>query len=469
MVYDAVIVGGGISGLTLGYLLQEAGLHIAIIESSNEIGGVCKTITKDGFLLENGPNSTVLKPTLAKLIADIGLQDQLLFPEPVAKRRYIGSFRRGKLSLLEVPNSLQKAIRNSLLSFPGKLRALCEPFISRSKTEDESVSSFISRRFGKEVSRNIVSAILSGIWACDITTLSTRSALPKLWQLEKDHGSVLRGILKGYKNKARERLLMVSFKEGMSALPKRLGARLHSHSLFLSRRICSFVRENDFVTIEVLDEKNAVSYITTRQLIITTPGAESAKLLAAHDPALATQIRKIPFAPLGILHLAFQTSTVKHPLNAFGFLLPGKPGQALLGAICSSSVFKHRAPNGYHLLTCFSGGATNKELANVTAENVKKQLTSEVMNLIGTTSPPTILSEVHHPHSVPNYPVGHYLLQDAVKAFHEKHSNIHILSNWHEGLGISDRVERASMLAENLIANWKLQTYFEKIQDAYNG
>ena len=60
---------------------------------------------------------------------------------------------------------------------------------------DESVGSFISRRFGSAAADNIASALFHGIYAGDIYQLSARTILPAFWHMESRHSSIARGLL----------------------------------------------------------------------------------------------------------------------------------------------------------------------------------------------------------------------------------------------------------------------------------
>jgi oxygen-dependent protoporphyrinogen oxidase len=63
--------------------------------------------------------------------------------------------------------------------------------------EDESISSFFTRRFNADLANNIVSAVVSGIYAGNINRLSIKSTFPSIWDMENTHGSVMLGLLRG--------------------------------------------------------------------------------------------------------------------------------------------------------------------------------------------------------------------------------------------------------------------------------
>jgi protoporphyrinogen/coproporphyrinogen III oxidase len=366
---DVAIVGAGVGGLSLAYALQEQGVKVVILEASDQVGGLIKTSRKDGFLIEKGPNSIIEKPALMELIFKLGLDRQVLYPKDISTNRYIAMQKNKRLAsqLIEAPKKPTQAIFTPLLAWHEKLRILREPFITKRESEDESIASFVSRRFGKAVANNIVSALISGIWAADISKLSCRSAMPQLWAMEKTHGSVLISSIKAHKQKTNSRLRMLTFKSGLETLPIKLSEKLEKGSIRFNVNVSKIEVKDNKVCIFVEHAlSNQKEILRANKIVLATSSDVTSTLLSNIHPNLALSIASIPHAPLGVLQVAFKKSDVSHPLNAFGFLVPPKTNRALLGAIFSSSVFPNRAPSEKHLITCFSGGATNPEFAKIT-------------------------------------------------------------------------------------------------------
>ncbi|MCB0360712.1 MAG: protoporphyrinogen oxidase, partial [Bdellovibrionales bacterium] len=222
---DVLIVGAGIGGLSLAYALRQRGRTVRVCETSSRPGGWIQTRAEDGWLFELGPNSTFQRPAMTKLVAALGLQDELLLPKPAAKKRFVVVDRASdRQQLLPLPQSFAQALTTPIVSTSAKCRLLLEPFVRRTTQGDESVASFVSRRFGSEITSRLVAPALTGIWAADIDRLSTRSALPRLWELEQRAGSVVLGILTGRLRSGSDarRAPMVSFRSGMQILPNHL-------------------------------------------------------------------------------------------------------------------------------------------------------------------------------------------------------------------------------------------------------
>src|SRR5690242_10338313 len=123
-----IVVGGGITGLTLGYRLAQRGVEVTVLEALPRPGGDATTIQDDGFLIEGGPNGFLdreREPETRALVNELGLESKLQQARPESKRRYI--LLGGKLRL--VPAGPPSLITTDVLSAGGKLRLLLEPFV----------------------------------------------------------------------------------------------------------------------------------------------------------------------------------------------------------------------------------------------------------------------------------------------------------------------------------------------------
>lgn len=470
---DVAIIGGGIAGLVLAHDLEQAGKSVAIVEQSSRVGGCIQTVEQTDsqgnlYLLELGANSTLSTPALLTLASDLGISDQLLYPTEHSKNRYLVCRSRQrdrsmKLALEAAPMGLMAAIKTPILSSKAKLRALLEPLIPNSdpKSEDESVESLITRRFGQEVSQFVVAPMLSGVWAGDITQLSARAALEKLWTAQHSCGSVVRGLIKARKleratsKEKTPRAKTISFRNGMSTLIDSLSTKI-SGPILLNRPLEQISPRRDGV-FSLLDGSLSASHIA-----ICTPTAAAAKLLpgaVSNDLDLgstANLIRCVPYAPVGLLYLTVKRSAAKHPLDGFGFLVPPIFGTAIRGALFSSTLFPNRAPEDEHLITCFVGGAPQPDLFDVTRPEVQQRVKAELAPLLGIDSPDANLKVIgahSWPQAIPNFPVNHFRLQSQVAEINRAGLGLTLLGNWYRGLSVGDRIKEARTAAVGIYAS----------------
>jgi oxygen-dependent protoporphyrinogen oxidase len=213
--YQAVIIGAGISGLAAAAWLDAAGVKMLVLESAPHAGGVMRSERFDDFLVETGPNSLLeTTPHIGELIALAGVQEQAVYPDGDGSKRYI--LRRGKI--FPLPMNPPAFLRTPLFSTRAKLRLLREPFIKPAPPEtEESIAEFVRRRIGSEFLDYAINPFVAGVYAGDPAQLSVRAAFPKLHALEQNYGSLIRGAIRGRKEraaraeKAKDRARMLSF------------------------------------------------------------------------------------------------------------------------------------------------------------------------------------------------------------------------------------------------------------------
>lgn len=450
--FDAIIVGAGVGGLTLAFLLQRRGEKVLVVESSPIVGGAILSEEKGGFLLEHGPNSTYARKPLMDLIHALGLEPDVVYQQPLSANKYFARRESScALRLQKLPTGFVEAISTPLLSTKEKLRILAEPFIRPTIAVDESVEAFISRRLGRGIAQNIVAPALSGIWAADIANLSTRSAMSKLWDWEQTHGSLFRGALKSSSGKSSKprgrRAPMISFRRGMSQLTACLQSKLGPSAILSSARVFHIEDGQDSMRVRLATSSSDAEALLAKRVFLTTPARASSELLLNIAPDLAKDISSIPYSPLGLLHLAYPKRALGHSLDGFGLLVPPAYGFSLLGALFSSSVFPKRAPDGYHLLTCFVGGATNPSLADCTQADIRNRAIAELGELLSASARPEVINSTYLPSAIPNYPLRHFELQQKVDEFHIRTPRLRILANWLKGISVADRIDEATTLA----------------------
>src|SRR5579875_3780911 len=221
---QAVVIGGGISGLACAHQLCRRGLRVTLLEASDHPGGLIGSVQKDGFLFESGPQSFQGTETLLQLIRELGIESELVKADPKAPRYVL---RDGKL--VKIPMSPQAILATSLLGLASRWKVVSEPFrTTRPPGEEESVAKFVRRKFGHEILEYLVSPFVSGVYAGDPERLSLRAAFPSLEEWEKQFGSVLRGAMKSRSaNGARKKPPpLCSFRGGLATLTNALARKL---------------------------------------------------------------------------------------------------------------------------------------------------------------------------------------------------------------------------------------------------
>ena len=403
---DAIIIGGGISGLTAGYLLQQRGLDVSVIEKAAVPGGPIQSIHKEGYLVEKGPNSLLLPNAwVEEFIDELGLGQELEFSSPAAHKRFIVRKNRP----VAVPGSPFQAVTTPLFSLKAKIGFLAEPFrkpISEEGAKTESVASFVSRRMGPEFLDYAINPFVSGVYAGNPEELVLKDAFPLMRGFERDGGSIIKGAIKHKKRQKREgtayKKQSVSFKDGLHTLPKTLARKLGNH-LWLGSQVVAINRNDQGWQVTwKQDGENFEGF--AKRLLVCLPSRAIKEL--TWPQAIGETLQATPDLPYPAVHsiaLGYRRDQIAHALDGFGVLVPSKEPPEILGVLFSSSLYDGRAPEGHCLLTVMIGGRQRPDLANASLEELTAIATRDLNTLLGVTGDPTFSHLTNWPHAIPQY------------------------------------------------------------------
>ena len=439
----AVVLGGGLSGLSLAWFLQRAHsvLRVIVVEKSERPGGWVHSHHRDGHVLEAGPRG--VRPQAAgqetvRLAEQLGLADQLIAADPAAKLRYL--YLGGKLQRL--PSGLLELRSNPLTKWvPDVLKF--ERQVVAGTGEDESIADFITRRFNRRVLDELVDPLISGIYAGDPAQLSVQSCFGRLPKLEQEHGSVVQGLLnenlpwplgqgRGARGPSDSLLLdrgppssavtqrfgkdaLVSFKGGMSTLTNALAEQLDGQGEG-EVRYGAEARSLDFSSGEGVEVGLADG--TTLQadhVFCALPGDPTAALLQPHSAALAAEVGAIPYAPVALVTMAWERNVLPQHLVGFGHLVPYVEQQEVLGMTWDSCTFPQQAGGASGepqptRLTVFVGGTRRAETLRSMAGDeaaVADVARRAVASHLGVVEAPAVCDVHYMERAIPQYHVGH--------------------------------------------------------------
>ena len=442
--FDAIVIGGGISGLAIANALTRKGKKVYLIERSSRLGGAVQSDHKEGYLCEAGPNSMLVKSESVwdYINDDLGLKDTLVMANEISNKRFL--VKNGRMVAL--PQSIWGGITTPLYSFPEKMRLLLEPFIARSEMDDESVTSFVTRRMGKAFLEYGISALVSGIYAGNPDNLSLRHAFGKVWNLEQTHGSLIGGAIKLKRERKKQGIVpfkskMISFENGLQEL---VAALSKPQWLTISKgsRI-AFIRRNS-EGIWLVMENPELPELRAPELILATPLDAYEKLPV--DTDLRNQLDGIDIPdhpPLSTLVLGFDREQISHPLDGFGVLCPRMEKRFSLGAIFSSTLFPNRAPKGKVSLMCFIGGVQQPDYAELETVKLVDQVVRDLNPLLGISGVPEFVSHKFWPRAIPQYNVGHQAFLNSLQKVEKAFPGLHLRGNFRGGPGLNDCIESA--------------------------
>ena len=451
---NIVIIGGGITGLATAFYLQQyadAAIDTTVIESSSRLGGKILSAHQDGFTIECGPDSFITqKPAAITLCRDLGLADQLI-GSSIGKPTYV--WNRGDLHplpegmMLMAPTMMLPFLRSRLISWRGKLRMGLELLVPRREEEgDESLASFTRRRLGAEALEKIAAPLMAGIFAADPERLGLQSTFPMFLEMEKQHGSLLRGILKRNRAKARNPVpggskpkpspMFITLRGGLEQLVDALVARLKPETVLLNRKVVSVNRVLDRYQIDLHDGTR----LWADEIVFATPADITADLIRGLDPVLAFKLRGIRYVSTATVSLAFQRSDLKTPLHGTGFLVPHDAKRRITACSWSSQKFSHRAPDDCELIRVFIGGARAEFLAEQDDATLIQIAREELRVIMGIDAEPVLAKAYRWSKANPQYDVGHGTRIAEIERIAGWHPGLHLAGAAYHGAGIPDCV-----------------------------
>ena len=454
---QALIVGAGISGLTTAFALRKAGIDARIVDGASRPGGLIQSMRRDGYLVECGPQSFSGNASLTSICRDLEILDRRILADSKAPR-----FVLINGALEKVP--LGPGLLVSPLMGGGTRTALFRDVFGRSEApdSDESVASFIRRKFSPTLLDRLVGPFVSGIYAGDPEKLSLRAAFPILYEAEQTSGSVLRGLLKVMKARKakrgplpREKPTLQTFREGndtlVRALAEKLGAYLSLEAEVISIRPLDPGREPKTPRFRVgLHTPSGTEFLETERLVLAVPTDRAGKLLAPLGRAFESQLRTVDYSGVAVVSLGYRKEDVGHPLDGFGFLVPRSSGLTVLGTVWNSSLFPGRAPGHHVLLTSFVGGATNPDATKQPADQLVALVHREIKPLMQLREGPVFSNVSVWPRALPQYNLGHTARMAAINNCRADFPGLYLTGNYLNGPAIGACVEQALKVADEI-------------------
>ena len=448
---SVAVVGGGITGLTAAFRLQQQNVPVTVYEACDRVGGVIQSVRCDGYLAEFGPN-TILETSqrIAALVDDLGLAKRRFYSNPFANNRYLVCGGR----LVKMPESPLGFINTPLFSRTAKMRLLFEPFISRSDAaQEESVAQFVERRLGREFLDRAVDALVAGIYAGEPRKLSVREAFPRLFALEQRYGSLIRGQIFGARERKRRAVVAkpnakkFSFDEGLRVLPETLQAKLRGR-IQLRSAVTRLCRTTDEWIVTLADGSQSAH----SAIVHAGTAFGLAKIdMEGHGPINSTAFAEIRYPPVASVALGFRRQDVAHPLDGFGMLIPKAEGFRILGTIFSSSLFPNRAPADCVMLTSYVGGTRAPDLAYMPAEELFEITCQDLRLLLGVSGQPTFKHHVLFPRAIPQYDLGYGRFKKLLSAMESSARGIFFAGQYRGGIAVSDCILSGQSAANQVV------------------
>jgi protoporphyrinogen/coproporphyrinogen III oxidase len=470
------IIGGGITGLAAAHRLvtSSPSLNVTVLEASPSPGGLIRTESHDGFLIENGPDSFITnKPSAVEFCDELGIGDQLIPTNAEFRRSLV--LHNGQPEpvpdgfMLMAPGNLSAILKTPILSLSGKLRLLGERFIgARQSEDDESLANFVIRRFGRETFDRLVQPLVGGIYTADPWKLSLKATLPRFIEMERAFGSIIKAAIHEQKESQRK----TSDDSASSGSGARYGL-FATHRDGLTAIIDACVRSCEQTgrvavqcgqrveTIRPVEGNGCQWHLRTRgrstaqvfdAVIVTLPTHAAVKLLP--DPrfdALRSALEPFEYASTAIIVSGHRLTDFTHPMDAFGMVVPETEGRNILAVSFASRKFADRAPDGSVLLRTFVGGAMHQELLEADDAQLNTMVEGELKSLLGMHEKPLFSTTARFNNAMPQYQVGHMERVQRVATQVEPFSGLHLAGSVYDGVGLPDSIRSGRTAADRIL------------------
>jgi protoporphyrinogen/coproporphyrinogen III oxidase len=470
------IIGGGISGLSAAFTLEEkrqssAEIEYVLFEAAPRLGGVMVTDRADGCLIEAGPDSFLTeKPWAADLCRKIGLGDQLIGSNDADRKTYIvvrkkDDHKNGRDQLVVMPDGLMfmvptkilPTVLSPLFSLRTKMRMATEWFHPPHKAEaDETVAQMVERHYGSEMVDLLADPLLSGVYGGEATDLSVRAVLPRFADMEAKHGSLGRAMLRSRKEarkkmagaaKAPPRPLFSSLKEGMQQMVDALVARLDPANLRTSSAVQSLIPQDDGWTVAAGYQSDHFDAV-----IIAAPAHAAAAVLQSADENLARELASINYSSSVTLTLGYDEKVRRSLPPGFGFLVPRSAGHRMLAATFVHNKFPHRAPENRAIVRCFLGGARDEQILSSTDDQILALARDELRQIVGLTAEPLFTRVYRWKSAMAQYSVGHLERIGRIQSLCQKLPGLALAGNGFNGIGVPDCVRSGTEAATKVLS-----------------
>ena len=452
-----MIAGGGISGLSTAYYLSKVGIRSLLVEREPRLGGVITTEVVEGCVIEGGPDSFLsAKPWAMDLIRDLGLEREVIGSNDHQRVTYI--WKKGRLVpipeglMMMVPTRILPLALSSLLGWGTKIRMALEWFRRPDDRAgaDRSVAEFIRDHYGREAVDYLAEPLLAGVFGGDPDRLSAASVLPRFAELERQYGSLTRGVLatSGAASKA---------SGGGGSLFRTMKGGLGQLVAALEKSIAgkTDLRRAEVETIE-RDETGRWrlrvdgSWIETRHVVLACPAHEAARLVRRVSRELAEVLDEIEYSSSMTVALGYDHTALNHPLNGFGFLVPKRERRRMIACTWVNTKFAHRVPPSHALLRCFLGGASDAAVLDESDDAIIAAVRPELREIMGITAKPLFTRIRRWPRSMAQYTVGHARRLERIASALKVLPNLHLIGNAYTGIGLPDCIRMGKQAAERI-------------------
>lgn len=447
-----IIVGGGISGLTLLHYLsqryaQRPDVNIRLLEKEDRAGGTIRTMDVHGCLFETGPNGFLdSKERTLELVRELGLGGEIVKDEEQSKIRYISV--RG--SLYALPSGPKSFLTFPPLTVFDKVRVLGEFFVPKGLDPDESVYAFGQRRLGGRFAQLFLDPMISGIYGGDAGRINLRAAFPRIYQLEHEFGSLFKAMIGLKKQRKAGQAAsagmpmgtLTSFRQGQTRLVEAL-TRRYERNINFHQDVTAVSHHPGRFIVHAGGKQHEAD-----ELFVSVPAYRAADILKGISPALAADLSRVEYAPIAVVGLVFSLSAFNDPPRGFGYVIPSGEKKEVLGVLFESNIFPKRCPEGQILFRVMVGGARHPDVLRKSQEEIIRLAADEVQKTFSVTAGSLQTMFAAWPKAIPQYTRNYFDIENSLEEQLKNWSRLHLVANYRGGVSLNDCIENAYQAAQ---------------------
>ncbi|WP_407271646.1 protoporphyrinogen oxidase [Radiobacillus sp. PE A8.2] len=455
------VIGGGITGLTAAYYLQkqieeqQLPYKVKLIEASERLGGKIRTERRDGFTIERGPDSFLIrKESAARLAKAVGLEADLV--RNGTGQSYI--LVNGKLhkipsgSFMGIPTEVKPFLFSSLFSPLGKLRAAGDFFLSKgNQVDDQSLGKFFRRRFGDELVENLVEPLLSGIYSGDIDDLSLMATFPNFYQLEQQYGSLVKGLQattkKKTKTKGPKQGMFYSLRNGLESLVEAIESQLAEDTVVKGVSVDHVEKKDAYYNLLL---GNGEVY-KADAVIMATPFFAVPQILSQYS--IVDPLKDMKATSVANIAIAFDQSAIKQDIDGTGFLVSRNSDYRITACTWTHKKWPETAaPEGKALLRCYLGRPGDEDVVHLTDEEILEIALQDLNKTMAITDKPLFSVITRWENAMPQYSVGHKQRLDTIReAMSQELPGVYLAGCSYKGIGIPDCIDQGEAAVDHVL------------------
>ncbi|TLS37052.1 protoporphyrinogen oxidase [Pseudalkalibacillus caeni] len=454
----AVVVGGGITGLSAIYYLQkmkeEKGLDLklVLVEQNKDLGGKISTVKNDGFTIETGADSIVARNEgVMPLIEELGLEDEMVYNTTGISYIYTNNELHAipADTIFGIPMSVEALFNSTLVSEKGKKEALKDLETKNEHfTKESSIGEFLEVFLGKELVEKQIAPVLSGVYSGKLDKLTIASTLPYLLDYKNKYGSIIKGLEENKeKFKSSSKGKFVSFENGLSTLIDKLEEKANDALVLKGAKTSSITKSNDKYELSFENHET----LEADYVVLATPHNVAQKLLS--DETVDEDFNRFKNSSLISIYLGFDIPDDELPADGTGFIVSENTDVKCDACTWTSRKWSHTSKNSNLLVRLFYKSSNSNyeslkelnegELAQVALSDIEKSLKIE--------GKPRSIEVTNWKDMMPNYNLGH---SEAIESLNEKlaadYPDIYLAGASYYGVGIGACIVNGKETAEKI-------------------